>query len=122
MSDTAYTPTQPIIPALRNVQERMGSYGEPLIRVTAGLLLMPHGAQKLFGLFGGGDLPECYLVPGTKSINATGIAILDYNGDGGVNLADAVAGLGGLFGGTGPHVLGEDCVEIEGDCEPKCVD
>lgn len=27
--------------------------GYPLIRVTAGLLLMPHGAQKLFGWFGG---------------------------------------------------------------------
>jgi putative oxidoreductase len=25
----------------------------PLVRVTAGLLLMPHGAQKLFGWFGG---------------------------------------------------------------------
>ncbi|MCD6009788.1 DoxX family protein [Halomonas sp. IOP_31] len=25
----------------------------PLIRVTTGLLLMPHGAQKLFGWFGG---------------------------------------------------------------------
>lgn len=25
----------------------------PLMRVTTGLLLMPHGAQKLFGLFGG---------------------------------------------------------------------
>jgi len=56
MSDTAHTPTQPIIPALRSVQERLGSFGEPLIRVTAGLLLMPHGAQKLFGLFGGGGI------------------------------------------------------------------
>ena len=26
---------------------------EPLLRATTGLLLMPHGAQKLFGLFGG---------------------------------------------------------------------
>ena len=25
----------------------------PLVRITAGLLLVPHGAQKLFGLFGG---------------------------------------------------------------------
>ncbi|MDN5871264.1 MAG: DoxX family protein [Nitrococcus sp.] len=28
----------------------------PLVRVTAGLLLMPHGAQKLFGWFGGHGL------------------------------------------------------------------
>lgn len=56
MSDIPYTPTQPIIPALRSIQERLGAFGEPLIRVTAGLLLMPHGAQKLFGLFGGGGI------------------------------------------------------------------
>jgi len=28
-------------------------FGEPLIRATAGLFLVPHGAQKLFGWFGG---------------------------------------------------------------------
>jgi putative oxidoreductase len=28
----------------------------PLVRVTAGLLLIPHGAQKLFGWFGGHGL------------------------------------------------------------------
>ena len=53
MSDT--TQTQPIIPALTGVYENLSAFGEPLIRVTAGLLLMPHGAQKLFGLFGGGS-------------------------------------------------------------------
>ncbi len=56
MSDTAYTPTRPIIPALHEVQERLSVFGEPLIRLSAGLLLMPHGAQKLFGLFGGGGI------------------------------------------------------------------
>jgi putative oxidoreductase len=30
--------------------------GVPLIRVGAGLMLMPHGAQKLFGMFGGGGV------------------------------------------------------------------
>ncbi|MFT5182702.1 MAG: putative oxidoreductase [Alphaproteobacteria bacterium] len=54
MSDT--TQTQPIIPALTGVYENLSAFGEPLIRVTAGLLLMPHGAQKLFGLFGGGGI------------------------------------------------------------------
>ncbi len=29
---------------------------EPLVRVTAGLCLVPHGAQKLFGAFGGNGL------------------------------------------------------------------
>ncbi len=57
MSDTTYTPSRPIIPGLSGLQARLGGYGEPLIRITAGLLLMPHGAQKLFGLFGGGGIP-----------------------------------------------------------------
>jgi putative oxidoreductase len=41
------------IPALGGfyaVSERLAF---PLVRVTAGLLLVPHGAQKLFGWFGG---------------------------------------------------------------------
>ncbi len=52
MNDTA----QPMIPALGAVHERLNAYGEPLIRGAAGLFLMPHGAQKLFGVFGGGGL------------------------------------------------------------------
>lgn len=32
---------------------KLQSYGYPLIRVATGLILMPHGAQKLFGWFGG---------------------------------------------------------------------
>ena len=54
MSDT--TLTRPIIPALGGLYERLGEFSEPLIRVTAGLFLMPHGAQKLFGLFEGGGI------------------------------------------------------------------
>ncbi len=56
MSDTIYAQPRPIIPALSGVYERLGEFGEPLIRVATGLLLMPHGAQKLFGLFGGGGI------------------------------------------------------------------
>lgn len=33
--------------------DRMAALAYPLIRVTTGLLLIPHGAQKLFGWFGG---------------------------------------------------------------------
>ena len=51
---TAMTTTaRPIIPALAPLYERMSGLAEPLIRATAGILLMPHGAQKLFGWFGG---------------------------------------------------------------------
>jgi putative oxidoreductase len=38
---------------LAAVFDRLSLFSYPLIRITAGLLLMPHGAQKLFGLFGG---------------------------------------------------------------------
>ena len=45
--------TKPIIPALQPLYEKLALLGAPLIRAGAGLLLMPHGAQKLFGWFGG---------------------------------------------------------------------
>jgi putative oxidoreductase len=35
------------------VFDRLAPLAWPLVRVTTGLLLIPHGAQKLFGLFGG---------------------------------------------------------------------
>ena len=53
MSDTTYTATRPIIPALAPLTNALAPLGEPLVRVAAGLLLIPHAAQKLFGLFGG---------------------------------------------------------------------
>ena len=49
--DTA-APT-PIIPVLEPLYQKLAPFGAPLIRVSAGLMLMPHGAQKLFGWFGG---------------------------------------------------------------------
>lgn len=47
---------RPILPALQAVAERFSGLSYPLIRATIGLLLIPHGAQKLFGWFGGGGL------------------------------------------------------------------
>jgi len=44
---------QRVISALSPVYDALLPFGEPLVRVTAGALLLPHGAQKLFGLFGG---------------------------------------------------------------------
>jgi putative oxidoreductase len=35
------------------VLDSLSALSYPLIRITAGLLLIPHGAQKLFGWFGG---------------------------------------------------------------------
>lgn len=45
-----------IIPALGHIHERTKIYAWPLIRFFAGIMLVPHGAQKLFGAFGGGGL------------------------------------------------------------------
>ena len=41
------------IPALAGLYERLSGLSYPLIRLFAGLILMPHGAGKLFGWFGG---------------------------------------------------------------------
>src|SRR5215813_2055209 len=51
-----YTQTSrqvPAIPAIASITNALSPFAEPLVRVTAGLLLVPHGAQKLFGWFGG---------------------------------------------------------------------
>jgi putative oxidoreductase len=53
MSFVQHTPTQPLIPAVQTLTHLLTPLGEPLVRVTTGLLLVPHGAQKLFGWFGG---------------------------------------------------------------------
>jgi putative oxidoreductase len=44
---------KPIIAPLNALARFFEPAADPLVRATAGLLLMPHGAQKLFGLFGG---------------------------------------------------------------------
>ena len=44
---------KPIIPAFEPLFERLAPLGVPLMRASTGLMLMPHGAQKLFGWFGG---------------------------------------------------------------------
>ncbi|TNE62480.1 MAG: DoxX family protein [Alphaproteobacteria bacterium] len=41
------------LPTLEGILGGFAGLGETLTRVAAGLFLMPHGAQKLFGLFGG---------------------------------------------------------------------
>jgi putative oxidoreductase len=85
MSFAQHTPTQPLIPALRSLTNLLAPLGEPLIRVTTGLLLVPHGAQKLFGWFGG------YGVEATGQFFATQLGLP-------ASLA-LVAGLIEFFGG-----------------------
>lgn len=45
-----------MIPALGGLYEGLAPYGYTFLRVVLGLFLIPHGAQKLFGWFGGGGL------------------------------------------------------------------
>jgi len=47
---------RPIIPALARLHETLAPFAWPLVRATIGLTLVPHGAQKLFGWFGGGGI------------------------------------------------------------------
>ena len=40
-------------PALGKIYEPLHEFAEPLLRIALGLILIPHGMQKLFGAFGG---------------------------------------------------------------------
>ncbi len=53
MSLTDASPLRPALPALAPMTRALSPFGEPLVRIATGLLLVPHGAQKLFGWFGG---------------------------------------------------------------------
>jgi putative oxidoreductase len=43
----------PIVPPIAAVSGVLSPFAEPMLRIVSGLLLVPHGAQKLFGWFGG---------------------------------------------------------------------
>lgn len=45
-----------VVPALGGLYARATPLFEAVLRFAAGVWLMPHGAQKLFGLFGGGGI------------------------------------------------------------------
>jgi putative oxidoreductase len=49
-------PNRYIFPSLGRIWDRLKPYHWPLIRFFAGIMLVPHGAQKLFGAFGGPGL------------------------------------------------------------------
>src|SRR5208337_5273952 len=85
MSIAAVSSLRPLIPFVAPLTRALSPFAEPMVRVTAGLLLMPHGAQKLFGLFGG------YGVDATGQFFATKLGLP-------ASLA-LVAGLIEFFGG-----------------------
>jgi putative oxidoreductase len=51
MSDT--TAPRPYVPAFAGIYSAFDPFALPLLRVVMGLVLVPHGCQKLFGWFGG---------------------------------------------------------------------
>ena len=56
MTDQQTTGGNLYLPFMAGYYERVSGLAYPLIRVFTGLMLMPHGAQKLFGWFGGGGI------------------------------------------------------------------
>ena len=53
---TEPTTVRLIVPALGPLYARLSGLSYPMIRFFTGLILVPHGAQKLFGWFGGRGL------------------------------------------------------------------
>jgi putative oxidoreductase len=51
MADT--TAPRPYVPAFSGIYAAFDPIALPLLRLTLGLILFPHGCQKLFGWFGG---------------------------------------------------------------------
>jgi putative oxidoreductase len=57
MTDSTTTTSNRLaIPALGQVYAKLDGLGWLALRLATGLLLVPHGAQKLFGMFGGGGI------------------------------------------------------------------
>lgn len=85
MSVTTVSPVNPLVSAYTSVTNAVSPLADPLVRIAAGLMLVPHGAQKLFGWFGG------YGVEATGQFFATKLGIP-------ASLA-LVAGIVEFFGG-----------------------
>ncbi|MBC08362.1 DoxX family protein [Thalassospira sp.] len=85
MNTLETTQTRPIIPALGNVWSALKPLSPVIVRVATGLLMVPHGAQKLFGAFGGyglegtaGWLESIGFAPGL--LFALAIGLLEFFG------------------------------------------
>src|SRR5438067_406116 len=52
MSVMSNIAAKPVVAVITPITEALSPFGEPMVRVAAGLMLVPHGAQKLFGWFG----------------------------------------------------------------------
>jgi putative oxidoreductase len=50
--------TKLIIPSLGGIYSALDPIAYPMLRIMMGLFFVPHGAQKLFRLFGGGTMEQ----------------------------------------------------------------
>ncbi|ARJ67222.1 DoxX family protein [Magnetospirillum sp. ME-1] len=76
MSTFSHTAAQPLVPAIAPLTQALSPLAEPMVRVAAGLLLVPHGAQKLFGWFGGYGLEATGQFFATKLGLPAGLALV----------------------------------------------
>jgi putative oxidoreductase len=53
MTNANSSTVKPVVPAFVPLQQALAPIAEPVARIVVGLFLVPHGAQKLFGWFGG---------------------------------------------------------------------
>lgn len=90
MSDQEQAGGELYFPFMEGVYDKVSDLGYPLMRFFTGLFLMPHGAQKLFGMWGGSTagtagffskiglepaLPLAYLVGGVEFFGGLLLAI-----------------------------------------------
>lgn len=76
MSYAQTTAAKPVIPAIATITGALSPLAEPMVRVAAGLTLVPHGAQKLFGWFGGYGIEATGQFFATKLGLPAGLAVL----------------------------------------------
>jgi len=76
MTTLSLSSAKPLIPAVAPLTQALSPLAEPMLRVTTGLLLVPHGAQKLFGWFGGYGLEATGQFFATKLGLPAGMALL----------------------------------------------
>ena len=67
-------------------------------------------------LFTGTALEDCLYSEreDSDSLSEQGLAIVDFNDDNSLNIADAIGGLNSLFGAGQPHALGQECILRDG--------
>ena len=53
VTSNGFLTAKPFLPFTAGITKTLSPFTEPMLRATAGLFMVPHGAQKLFGWFGG---------------------------------------------------------------------